>query len=329
MKSRKPVFLGLTLSIVLILALGFTFPTDVHFDPNNTHWNGLSSAVKNSDPNRVTDLGDLREEVLYPSQSTLLIVGPTENFGPVEAQEVDHFLDSGGRVVLADDFGTGNDLLEGLEVDARFSGVFLKDYVFKRGGSKLPTVENVEVSPLTENVSSLALNYSTTLENLGEGSTVLARSSRYSYAVERPERGFEDRENEGPFPILAQIKYRDGNLVLMSDPSVFINSMLDKENNEALLKSLSGDREIYVDVSHLEETPLSRYKALLRRFGRLAARPIMRYLLVLLVTMTIFKVSLSMKEKEEERDELKRIMERHPDWDEEQLKKLNEEKDGS
>ena len=46
----------------------------------------------------------------------LVIIGPDVDFSSLEAKEVKEFLENGGTLFIADDFGTANSLLEKLGV---------------------------------------------------------------------------------------------------------------------------------------------------------------------------------------------------------------------
>lgn len=330
MRGKEAATIGLLSAGILILALGFTFPTKCDFDVRNSKWNGLSELQSRYETVRVSNLKTLQDEVIEPSQSTLLLIGPTKPFTAEEAGEVKSFLRFGGRVVLADDFGSGNDLLEELGVNGRFSNLFLKDYVFQGGDPKLPVVENVEVFPLTENVSSISLNYATTLSGLDENSRILAQSSSFSYIVENADQRSENSEAEGPLPVLAEveaIRGENGRLILLSDPSVFINAMLERENNRALLKSLMGGKRVYIDTDHWGDSRFSKFKEGLHGFGDLLSNPLPRYAFLLSLAVIIFKVGWGKQDEEPkvEKNELEEVSTRHPDWDKEVLRKLAEE----
>ncbi len=67
---------------------------------------------------------------------------------------------------------------------------------------------------------------------------------------------FDEGERRGPFPLISRIPYGEGVLILMADPSIFINDMYRREDNrELLLDNISvaraaGNTTLYVDEAH-------------------------------------------------------------------------------
>ncbi|MBD3206883.1 hypothetical protein GF319_11155, partial [Candidatus Bathyarchaeota archaeon] len=122
MRARTAVALGLAASLVVIIVLTYAFEPLDDLLVENPYCNGLSTMYREYKPIRVKDLTELGSHVLDPGESTLMIIGPSKAFAPGEVDAVKRYLEIGGRVVLMDDFGTGNQLLEGLGVEARFTG---------------------------------------------------------------------------------------------------------------------------------------------------------------------------------------------------------------
>ena len=181
----------------------------------------------------------------------------------------------GGILILADDYGYGNKVLEGLGVSARFKGVPLLDPLFNYRTPAFPLATDLVPSPLTAGVSSVALNYATTLE--GEDLTVMARSSAFSY---------QDRDNDGtrtvdeplgPFPVAGYTIVGKGRLILLADPSIFINTMFAVEDNRQFVRNLidvaGTDPRIFIDQAHLPPSRLDWVKVTLVSMRRAVAHP--------------------------------------------------------
>jgi len=292
------------------------------FRLENPFWNGLSELDSRVHPFEVTDLARLLNVVLKPSESTLLMLGPSKTFTDEDVDAVRGFLEAGGLVVLAEDFGVSNGLLEGLGVQVRFSGEVLLDPLFKDKDSRMPRMIDFTLSPYTRGLSALTLNYATVLTDVGHDVRVLARSTAFSYLSNGTSAPPEEAELVGPFPVMAEVKYGGGNLILISDSSLFINSMLDRDNNDALLKNLVNGRVVYVDVSRWSPSLLTRFKGVLARAYQVAGATEVKYGLVAVLAVIILKVRWGEKGIRDESDEVEDALSSHPDWDRALLEKL-------
>ena len=328
MRARRIAILGLGAAVIVVLGLAWVVPSMDHFRSENPFWNGLSELNSRFHPFEVSDSARLMDLVLKPSESTVLVLGPSEPFREEDVDAVRAFLEAGGLVVLAEDFGVGNSLLEGLGVEARFSGMVLLDPLFKDRDSRMPRMIDFTASPYTRGLSALTLNYATALADVGDGVRVLARSTAFSYLSEDLRAAPEEAELVGPLPVMAEVGYGGGSLVLISDSSLFINSMLDRGDNDALLRNLVDGRVVYVDVSHWSPSLLTQFKAVLARVYEVAGVTEVKYALVGVLAIVIFKVKWRGKEMREERDEVEDALREHPEWDRallERLKSLRDE----
>ncbi|RLE92129.1 MAG: hypothetical protein DRN04_11180 [Thermoprotei archaeon] len=169
------MFLGFVLALIFsVTFVGVTPPTD-DFNPENPGWNGMSiaKAELNLQPVSIGNIGRLD-----PSSSALLIIGPSKPITDGEAESIKSYVSRGGFLILADDFGTGNSLLEKLGVKFRLSGNLLMDPLFKERGEVLPKIVKLE-GGFVPHARELVLNYATTIE--GSSFRVLAYSSSFSY----------------------------------------------------------------------------------------------------------------------------------------------------
>jgi len=321
-------FLGLGVAVIVVLGLAWVVPPMDDFRLENPFWNGLSELNSRFHPIEVSDLASLMDVVLRPSDSVLLVLGPSEPFTDEEVDAIRGLLEAGGLVVIAEDFGVGNDLLERLGVEACFSGRVLLDPLFKDKDSRMPRMIDFTASPYTRGLSALTLNYATVLTDVGDGVRVIARSTAFSYLSEDLSASPEEAEVVGPFPVMAEVRYGVGSLVLISDSSLFINTMLDRDNNGALLRNLVNSRVLYLDVSHWSPSLLTRFKGILVRVYNVAGAMETRYGLVAVLAIVILKVKWRGKEMREEKDEVEDALREHPEWDRallERLKRLRDE----
>jgi len=306
-----------------IVGLTFVYPPLDDLWVENPFWNGLSKVYSRLDPVRLEDLASLEMVVPVPSDATVLMLGPSKPFTSEEVEVVKEFLSRGGTVVLADEFGTGNSLLEGLGMDIRFSGLLLLDPLFKDRNSKMPRILNIKSSEYTEGVDELVLNYPTVLNNT-EGAEVLAWATAFSYLSEVPGPPGDDSAT-GPFPVVALVEFGAGRLLLVADSSIFINSVLDRGDNMAFLRS-SSRGIVFIDEAHSIPSRLTMVKAFLVQVHSVLGLTEIKYGLTLSSLLVIAKINWGIEEGDKEEDEVEAVMRRHPEWDRGLLEELYEDR---
>ncbi len=310
---RREISLGTLLSLLLIIIIFFYYPPNDDFSPINPSWNGLTKFASSVNLTPVNDLSDLRK-LSNAENYTIMIIGPGEKFSSEDIEAVRDFLERGGLLLIADDFGTGNQLLSGLGVDARFYGSPLVDPLFMYKNRYLP-----KVFIGGRDGAYLCLNYGTAIE--GSSLKSLANSSSFSFLDLNMNGEHDPNEPTGPLTVMASVTSGRGKIIIIADPSIAINSMLDIGgcSNGRFLKEVIGGRNALLDVSHLKKSPYT------------SAREEMFYLLNisevrygLLLVLILLALSI-IRERREKRDPLEEILVRHPDWDPKILNKLKEE----
>ncbi len=237
------IFAGISL-LVLPVAVP-VIKTSAEFSIFNTGWNGCSSFAK-----ALAERGELIP-IIYPYTSVklgnlngvLLIVGPDVGFSEHEAEEVRKFLMRGGTVFIADDFGTSNELLEMLGVNVRFSKQPLRDLFYSKN-EKFPVVVRIHDPYLGRGVERIVLNIPAAIVH-GSGEAFTSKVSVVGNTVKS-------------FPVLAEIQYGNGRLVLLSDPGVLINDMYGENGKfvENLIEYL-GTKFYYDEAHHSDFNPYS------------------------------------------------------------------------
>ncbi len=264
------------MATVLVAALGLTMltmftpaiSTTEDFSIFNSGWNGTSGlAVSVYETGKfvpsfrvetsgtdvtIAELG-FEELDLDPDADAIAIIGPSETFSAYDGDLMGAFVRAGGALLIADDFGSGNSLLEKMGATSRFSGDLVMDLSFEKK-PEFPVCFDLRVDDLTRNVSALQLNYPSSIIS-GTGTTTVAYTSSASWR-DTNGNGLQDYgEPWGPFPILARETIGAGTVVLLSDPSVLINGMSDLLDNARLadnvISHLSSSRTaVYFDESH-------------------------------------------------------------------------------
>jgi len=275
----------MTLFGLTILSLWFVSPQE-DFRPENHNWNGLTDLQGKY---QVEPL----EQGLPLSQLTgnsLIISIPYLEPTTEEVAELRSYVEEGGVLIIADDHRFGNKILRGLEVDARFHGDSLVDPLFNYGYKEFLLINDIRPSPLTTNVSSLKLNYATVLEI--ENGIVAANSSSFSFIDSNLDSVRQEEERIGPFPVIAHFGIGDGKLILISDPSIFINGMIEQNNNPEFLFNLfrtaGPDATVYLQMDHLPKSLLIEGKELLVRIRSWTSGPTQ----IMAITLIIIAVLL-------------------------------------
>jgi len=285
------------------------------------------------------------------ANTALVVIGPTRPFLAGDSRYVEQFVRNGGTVILANDFDEGNSLLEGMGIGLRFSQYPIADLCFDKDSSIVTCYSLATNNPLTENVSSFLLNHPAGIVGqLPKGAVVLAKTSEMSWLDKNGDGKWQiGDETRGPFPVLVDIPYGEGEVILLSDPSIFLNSMIKEKGNEQLYENLvrrMTGREItriYIDEEHRTlANPVEFFTVVIRRqpdYQRLVvvwtivtallfvvSKPL-RHLLFKLVdgaiSLALWILSLGARQKESRPgDPVEQCMRRHPEWDARILRRI-------
>lgn len=292
LKHARSIAVGAALSVLLMLSVGYNWPIQEAYHPLNQDWNGCSKIAS------VTENATLLpsyDKPLPNSTSLLAIIGPSMNFSGRETSSIGNFLEDGGIVLLADDFGTGNSLLEGLNVSARFSKEPLADLYYYSKNPDFPVITDFSPSPATDNLSAIVLNRPSYI-NIGNSSSVtkIGSSSPFSFidlsGAGRP----LTNETIDSYTVLASAKIGKGLLLLVADPSMFINDMIGLYDNMRLFQNAlkMGGGSVIFDTVHLARAPLTDWRIMLKEgFDSLRLGKTGMYLPVVVVTVLVLAFS--------------------------------------
>jgi len=347
------IFGGIAI-VLFILAFANPFIYDTtDFAITNTGWNGCSTIAI-----RIVQEGKLQptfyfedqeltlshrsftEYNLPPATSTLVVIGPRTPFSTEEVAFIDSFLHGGGMVLLADDFGTGHQLLTALNTSTRLSTKLVLDLAFEKQAPfvNVFTFDDKD-SLLLSNVSHLLLNYPSRIIP-GANTSVLAETTMLSWVDDNTNGKHDTKERKGVFPIIALEQIGQGTLVIVSDPSFFINSMKEYLDNQQfrdnLFHFIYDERSlVLIDESHRDvNAPLQLLYRLPQTLSmELKIGIVIMVLLIFLVVFTSIPrqitqhiLALVRRPPQVERTPLEQqiqdLIEHHPDWDKKKLEKL-------
>jgi hypothetical protein len=252
----RSLALAITLSLLVMLVVSYYLPIEDPYHPLNENWNGCSEIASAANTARL--LPSYSQEL--PRNSTLVIMGPSLPFSASDAKIVRDYLQRNATVLLTDDFGSGNSLLEALNVSARFDGKPLADLYAYSKNPTFPLVSDFSNSPLSDNVSVVILDHSSFLDIHDPSQvTVLATSSPFSFIDIQGNGRPALNESVQSYPVMAYTRIGAGSLVIIADASIFINDMIGLYDNARLFSNIvhiAGGTVLF-DVAHLANAPLT------------------------------------------------------------------------
>ena len=181
---------------------------------SNRAWNGLSDFVS---------LAERADAELQPKSGVdfsalgpndrLMIIYPTKD---LDASELARFVVDGGRVVLADDQGSSEPVLERLGIERVALDARGRHEHFFLGRAGLPLLKPGGRHPLLKGVDEVVANHPAALRT--DGGAILP---------------FDDGESG----LVYDMRLGRGKVVVIGDASLFINHMLDVKDNRRFVKN--------------------------------------------------------------------------------------------
>jgi hypothetical protein len=220
----------------LILTAHLT-SNNLEFSRYNTNWNGTSQFFSDLDRHHTDMILDRTQLAPYQNNALLLIIAPERSPTGAEITAYQAFLDRGNTIVLADDFGTGGEILR--RIGSRISIL----------DGNLSSIDREYADPYTivvypagnaspvENCGALIMDRAAPLD----GGDPLMMTSILSWVDTNGDRRLDANEEMGQFPVISAEEISRGRIVVISDPSIFINSMQDfggTWGNQCLINNL-------------------------------------------------------------------------------------------
>lgn len=283
--------------ILLVIAAVWLVPLDEDFRVENPLWNGALDMNQGYGAQALNSYDELPPS---PGGTTLIVV-PYLELTDIELEQLASFVNNGGRLILADDYAHGNSVLAYLGLATRFSGEILLDPLSNYKNANFPLINHIQSDPLTQGTESLVLNHATSLENVSDANAI-ALSSSFSFLDLDEDGQYDEDETSGPLPVIGHESLGQGQVIIIADPSLFINSMDELGGNQALLDNIAATTDaLYLDQSHLPPSDLHQTKTLLAQGREYLATPLATAgLVALVVVVTLQPVWYRKKEKPEE-----------------------------
>ena len=311
---RKVILLSLALSVVTCIALLALYPESADFRLENPFWNGMSEVDTILKPTLLNSYAELPP---VGRNLTLLLIGPNRNFTTYEVEAIARFIYSGGQVILADELGFGNSLLENLNLHIRINGNLVLDPLFKERNAKLPKARYISDNYVTE----VILNHASIIQGCDRP---ILQTSSFSYLDANMNNEWDPQEWKGPFTVGCVLKIEEGELIVFSDSSLFINSMINRGSNRELLLNIIGNRRVLVDSTHWSQTTLTMARGVVVQFINVLSSLEARYALILSALIIIVRLT-PMRWKTRRKILVEDVLRLNPSWNRDILEGLARE----
>ncbi len=230
------------------------------FSIYNTNWNGCSEfriMIEQNGYQAMSIQSSMSVISRYGGNATLVILGPVRDFSIDATLTLLQFLDAGGSVILADDFGTANssfvwlnDYLLGLLASGSPYLQYVDGFLsFTKGivmdldsyyeSPRLPVIRDFAPHPLFNGVTSITLNNASAITpTCILGATGIAWTTERAWSEHNindtnPTPNPEEGEYAGRLPVMGILDSSygiplAGRMIAISDPSIFINEMINE-----------------------------------------------------------------------------------------------------
>ena len=241
--NKTVKYLILMLLIFALLTMPVTLPlfeSPTPYSIFNRNWDGLSSFAElvHSKGHKVVPIFESFDLFNLSSRNgVLLIVGPNMTYTREEINQIGEFVKRGNTLFIADDFGTGNEILHGLGLPVGISRYPLWDFFYEKNDRLIVSV--------TINNPVLARNVSMVVTNDPSGIIITRRGELYVSKVAMI------NLHRRMYPLMTEVKYGRGRVVVLSDPDVLANMQF-RQNRQFLsnLVDYLGGGTFYFDEAH-------------------------------------------------------------------------------
>lgn len=262
-EMKRNLIIGLITGIVLLILGIFLTTNTLELSQDNVGWNGSSEFFSRLDRHTTEMIPDA--SVLDRKENaTLLIIAPNGTYSTEEMKFLLKFLQRGNTIILADETDTGNSLLSGLGSSIRIGASYLAGIDRAYNNSSILVTLPVTAHPLTNEVGSLVLDKAKSLT----GGSPLIQTGIMSWIDINNDFRISSGESFGRYTVLAQEQMGDGEIIVLSDSGVFINSMSGLEaeygNGQFLLNCIQYRPNLLIEQIHSQTADQSGPGWLLR-----------------------------------------------------------------
>lgn len=266
----------LALSLCLVGGLAWGVSTSgAAFDPYNYDWDGTSDLRTNFDDDADVTLAHSTAayDDTQAAGTAAVVIEPGGRYSAAERARLSSFVARGGTLVVAASSPESNGLLADVGTSIRVDGAPVRDEQSYDRDPALPQATGVSGDDRVRGVDMLTLNHGTTLD-AGDG-TPLVNTSAVAYPDDNRNGELDANETLGSYPVMATDGVGSGAVIVVSDPSILTNAMLEREGNRQFVRNLAVDHDrLLLDYSQQDGFPPLSYAVLLVR-----TTPLLRLLL--------------------------------------------------
>lgn len=226
--------------------------------PYNYDWDGGSDLRTTLGANASVEVTQSSAvyETVPPADTVAVVPAPEGGYGETDRARLASFVSQGGTLVIASETNETNDLLARLGVTARIDGTPVRDDQRNYRSPAFPRADDVRDDSRVRDVDALTLNHGTVLEP--GNATALVNTSQLAYLDANRNERPDDNETFDAFPVAAVESVGAGEVIVVSDGSVFTNAMLERDGNEQFVRTLAADHERAVlDYTNQSLPPLT------------------------------------------------------------------------
>ena len=247
--NKAPIITALLIVIAAVTLTMHLSTTDIEFSRFNREWTGTSEFFDQLEAHGAEDVG-VPADLVTRNDTLLLIIAPNTSFSTGDISSLKDFLSNGNTLFIADETGSANGLLEGLGSTIRINPGDISSIEMDLADYWLVIGYPRHDDPLLANVSALTLNGPSAVS----GGNLLVTTSLFSWD-DKNENYYPDKDEPfSSFGILSRDSVGNSTLYVLSDPSIFINGMMDiplSSDNDAFIRNLlSSHPAILVEQSY-------------------------------------------------------------------------------
>ncbi len=253
MRKKELLLILLVLAVTPLFVINYV-PSTHNYSLINVYWNGYSEFEATVHPKLIASPADLLKD-----PKSIYIIIPARNYTQLEIEEIiDYTLRGGTILLLSDRDNPANQILKDLGIKSRFDGHIVRDPFFYEKNPGLVFANLSKTTVITTNATQIELDQATIIRPSSQA-IALYKTSSSSYIDLDGNGYYTEGEPRGSFPVVVYEPMGNGGIILISDPDIWINGMIDKSMNKQFLIDLIKDKQVFLDISHLDMAPYELY----------------------------------------------------------------------
>lgn len=221
--------------------------TTEEYSRYNIQWNGTSVFSDLAEERGAVEVRNPADLEGYTG-AYLLLIAPDTDLDADAAGSYRSFLERGNTIILADDFGTGNQILTALGSEIRILPGNLSSMDMEYSDPNTVIAYRTANATLVDGVGTIVLNRPAALE----GGEILMQTSILSWIDADGNRHIDADEALGKYGVVARESVGAGEIYVISDPSLFINAMVGlggvRDNHRLIENILESGSPLFIDA---------------------------------------------------------------------------------